>query len=156
MNGFGASQPSAGFPAQPRYDQDLLAAAAFLRGQGVTKVVLMGATLGGLAAVVAASEARPPVAGVVVISGPTQLSGLDEVAAARRLTVALLCLASERDEFVEDMRTVTAAATKAPTHQLVVVPGTASHGIALIDPSMEPKAGAARAAIEAFLSQQTG
>jgi pimeloyl-ACP methyl ester carboxylesterase len=150
MNGFGASQPSAGFPARPRYDQDLLAGAALLRGRGVTKVVLVGATLGGLAAVVAASEARPPVTAVVDISGPADLSGLDEVAAAGRLTVPLLCLAGERDEFVDDMRAV-AAAAKTPQHRLVVIPGTASHGIALIDPAMEPKAGAARAAIEEFL-----
>lgn len=151
LNGFGASQASAGVPAQPRYDQDLLAAAAVLRSRGAARVILVGATLGGLAAVVAAAQAHPPVAAVVDVSGPAELSGLDAVAAARRLTVPVLCLTSEHDEFVQDVRTVAAAAAGAPEHPLVVIPGTASHGIALLDPTVEPKAAQARATIEAFL-----
>jgi dienelactone hydrolase len=156
MNGFGASQSSAGVPAQPRFDQDLLAAAALLRRQGVTSVVLVGASLGGLASVVAASEAQPPVTAVVDVSGPEQMSGLDDVAAARRLTVPALFLVGERDEFVADVRAVAAAAPKTPTHRLVVIPGTASHGVALLDPAQEPQAGAARAAVESFLHDYAG
>jgi dienelactone hydrolase len=156
MNGFGASQPSAGFPARPRYDQDLLAAAALLAGRGVTRVVLVGASLGGLAAVVAASEARPPVVAVVDLSGPGDMAGLNAVAAAGRVTIPLLCLTSEKDEYVDDVRAVAAAATRAPEHRLVVIPGSASHGITLIDPALEPQASAARSAIEAFLRDQAG
>jgi dienelactone hydrolase len=151
LNGFGASQASAGVPADPRYDLDILAAANELRRRGLQQVILVGASVGGLASVVAASEAQPPVAGVVDVSGPGSLSGLDAVAAAGRLTVPLLCLAGEDDQIAQEIQAVDAAATQSPEHKLVVFPGTASHGVALLDPKTEPKAAKARVAIEAFL-----
>jgi pimeloyl-ACP methyl ester carboxylesterase len=156
LNGFGASQPSAGVPSDPRYDQDILAAAEQLHRRGVARVILVGASVGGLAAVVAASEAQPPVAAVVDISGPADLAGMDAVAAAGRLTVPLLCLVGGTDAIAAEVGAVNAAATHAPDHPLVVIPGTASHGVALLDPAYEPKAAQARTAVEGFLQAHAG
>jgi alpha-beta hydrolase superfamily lysophospholipase len=103
---------------------------------------------------VAASRIAPPVAAVVNVSSPTDLSGLDGVAAASRLTVPLLSIAGASDEYVSNVRAVSAAAVRAPVNQLLIVPGSGADGVNLLDPSSEPTAARTRAAIEAFLAAQ--
>src|SRR5690349_4040748 len=91
LNGYGASQTSAGVPVDPRYDRDLTAAVRLLRGRGVNAVVLLGEVIGGTAAVKAAAEIDPPVAGVIAVSSMAETLRMDAVAAARQLTVPILC-----------------------------------------------------------------
>jgi dienelactone hydrolase len=57
--------------------RDLLAGAMFLRGRGVRDIVLMGASMGGTASVLAAANARPGVAGVITLSSPTACCGME-------------------------------------------------------------------------------
>jgi len=152
LSGFGASQASRGFPGTPGWDDDVIAAVGVLRARGVRPVAVMGATLGALATVVAASRITPPVAAVVNVSSPTDLSGLDGVAAASRLTVPLLSIAGASDEYVSNVRAVSAAAVRAPVNQLLIVPGSGADGVNLLDPAGEPTAARTRAAIEAFLA----
>src|SRR5258706_5309871 len=59
FNGFGVSQTTT-----LGADEDVVAAAAFLRSDGATSIVLMGASMGGTAVVAAGVEITPPVAGV--------------------------------------------------------------------------------------------
>jgi pimeloyl-ACP methyl ester carboxylesterase len=56
--------------------QDVLAGGAFLREHGVQRVVVMGSSMGGTAAVVAAAQRAPGLAGVVTLSAPTECCGL--------------------------------------------------------------------------------
>src|SRR6266540_903482 len=151
LNGYGASQASAGVPVDPRYDEDLSAAVRLLRGRGVGAVFLMGEVIGGTAAVKAATAITPPVAGVVDVSSPADTLRMDAVAAARVLRVPLLCIASDIDEFVADVRRIAEAAAGAPEHQLLIVADTTSGETNLFDPAIEPKAVEVRAAVESFL-----
>jgi dienelactone hydrolase len=151
LNGYGASQTSAGVPVDPRYDEDLSAAVKLLRGRGVGAVFLMGEVIGGTAAVKAATSITPPVAGVIVVSSPADTLRMDAVAAARVLKVPLLCIASDIDEFLADTRLIAEAATGAPEHQLLIVADSTSGSTNLFDPAVERKAPEVRAAVESFL-----
>lgn len=76
--------------------RDLLAAIEFLRGRGVSRVVLIGASMGGTASLVAA--ARDDVAGVVTLSGASTFMGLlAPPEALRAIAEPKLFLAAEGD-----------------------------------------------------------
>src|SRR4029453_17150961 len=64
--------------ARGRVVDDLAAAVAELRRRGVTRVALVGASMGGAAVLIAGTKVQPPVAAVVSLSGeadPTSLVG---------------------------------------------------------------------------------
>jgi pimeloyl-ACP methyl ester carboxylesterase len=149
LNGYGASTISPGSPGNPRWDLDLGAGTKVLRSLGSKQVVLIGASLGGTVAVVAASRIRPPVAGVVDLSGPAQLSGLDDIAAARKLAVPALFVVARGDEFSTDVEKVYAA-DRHGDRRLELVPG-GSHGVNLLDPAREPRASRIRRLVEGFI-----
>jgi dienelactone hydrolase len=151
LNGYGASQRSAGVPVDPRYDADLSGAVKLLRGRGVEVVFLMGEVVGGTASVKAATEIIPPVAGVICVSSQADTLRMDAVAAARRLKVPLLCIASGIDEFLVDTREIVRAAAGAPEHQLMIVTDSSSGETSLFDPDVEPKAVEVRARVGSFL-----
>jgi pimeloyl-ACP methyl ester carboxylesterase len=81
-----------------RLDLDVAAAVARLRADGATRIKLVGASMGGTAVLVAASWIRPPVDGVVSLSGPTFFRGLNAVRAVRhsRVPVRFLVTRGER------------------------------------------------------------
>jgi pimeloyl-ACP methyl ester carboxylesterase len=59
--------------------RDVAAAAAFLRGQGVRTLSLVGASMGGTASLIAAAGPQPPagdVAAVITLSSPLAIEGL--------------------------------------------------------------------------------
>src|SRR5205823_1322168 len=118
-------------PANPHYDRDVAAAARRLRAAGADRVLVVGTETGGLAAVVAAVDLRPPPSGVVDLSGPAAVSGMDARAAAARLTVPALFVVGTDDPWRDEVRSVYTA-DAAPGRQLDVVPG-AAHGVGLVD-----------------------
>ncbi len=131
LRGFGRSQHRAP-PAGLRYDADVTAAVAEARREGATRVVIVGASIGGNAAVVAAARIRPAVAGVVSLSGPATFR-LDAVAAAKQLRVPALYIAAEVDEggtYATDAKTMFTA-TPSAEKSVEIVPG-ALHGVALV------------------------
>jgi pimeloyl-ACP methyl ester carboxylesterase len=77
-----------------RLDHDVAAAVTQLRRRGVTRVVLVGSSMGGTAVLVAAARIRPPVAGVVSLSGPAEFGDMDASAAVARLRVPALFMAA--------------------------------------------------------------
>ena len=132
-----------------RYVQDIAAAAQSLRKLGKTKIFVVGASMGGIAAVVAGANVTPPLAGVVSVSSPARFRGMDGVKAGPRLRVPMLYLAATADDnagydFSADAeRLHRATATK--DKRLELLPGSA-HGIALVAGSTR-----AKASIESFL-----
>jgi pimeloyl-ACP methyl ester carboxylesterase len=152
FNGYGASGQSPGAPVNPRFDLDVAAAVAQLRHAGAATVVLLGSEFGGLASVVAAVDIRPAVAGVVDLSGPSQVSGLDGPQAAPHLTVPALFVDSAQDQNMGEVRRVYDADRDAQ-RRLAVIPGYA-HGLNLLDPTMDPGWAANRTLVESFLSTQ--
>src|SRR5262245_22906658 len=82
-------------PASGTIADDMTAAAESLRTQGVRSLVLMGASMGGTAAVAVATTLQPPVAGAVTLSAPGGFEGVNANTAA--LTVPALYIAGSGD-----------------------------------------------------------
>jgi dienelactone hydrolase len=126
MRCFGRSAcPQGG--AAGRVVDDLVAAVAELRHRGVTKVALVGASMGGSAALIAATRARPPVAAVVSLSGeanPTSLLHipLNARAAVPQLTVPAMFVVANLDQYtsVDETRAMYQAAQATDKHLLVL------------------------------------
>lgn len=77
-------------------DRDLRAAVRFMKARGHQTVYLVGASMGGTAALVVA--AKEEVAGVVALSAPDRFEGLDARGAVGEITVPKLFLAARGDE----------------------------------------------------------
>ena len=142
FRGHGSSQFRAG-KAENRLAADIAAAAKQVRKLGKRKVYLVGASMGGIASLVAGANVQPAVDGVVSVSAPARFRGLDAVATAPRLSVPVLYVAAEGDDnagydFSEDARAMHAA-TASVDKRLEIVPG-ALHGVGLVAGSARVKA----------------
>lgn len=116
-----------------RLGGDVTAAVKAVRRLGKRSVVVVGASMGGVAAVVGAANAQPPLDAVVSLSAPADFRGIDAVRAARRLRVPVLYVAADGDQggrFAADARRLYAA-TAATAKRLEIVGGDA-HGIAML------------------------
>ena len=147
FRGYGFSDvPTAG---PYRYAQDIAAATKELRKLGKRKIFVVGASMGGIAAVVAGANITPPLAGVVSVSAPARYRGMDGVKAGPRLRVPVLYLAATADDnggydFSKDAQAMFAKAA-AKDKRLELLPG-AEHGIGLIASSTK-----AKSLVEGFL-----
>jgi pimeloyl-ACP methyl ester carboxylesterase len=109
-------------------NDDVAAAAGLLRQRGVQKVMLLGASRGGTAVLVAATTIQPPVAGVISLSGPASISGMNASLAVPQLTVPVLFIVADLDRgFAADAQTLYNASPKALA-KLVVLEGV-GHGM---------------------------
>jgi dienelactone hydrolase len=122
--------------------KDMLGGVRYLKRHGVTKVVLIGSSMGGTASIVAAARPGSGVAGVISLSGPVQCCGLDagkDVVSA--LSVPMLLIVGRLDAgFVGDTRQLGKwAGTSAQT---VILP-SGEHGVNLLrfaTPSIQRRA----------------
>ncbi|HKD33818.1 MAG TPA: hypothetical protein VKB73_10140 [Gaiellaceae bacterium] len=108
-----------------------------LRRAGAQRVVIMGSSLGALAALVAGAALPVQPDAVVSLSAPDSLGYLHGLDAVARLRSPVLFMAAQEDEpFSDDARELYAAAASADK-QLHVVPGLV-HGSGLLeDPSLK-------------------
>jgi len=110
-------------------DADLLDVVSELRRRGSTRIVLMGASKGGTAALTAAKRAGA--VAVVELSAPSSYESMDAVAAVKGVTVPTWFAVGEQDEdFVESAKELYAASPAATKHLELVA--SASHGTALL------------------------
>jgi len=117
-----------GFVQGSTDDGDVLAAAGFLRQSGATSILLLGTSRGGTAALIAATKVEPPVAGVISLSGPITVNGMDALPAVRVLAVPVLYVASDMDRpFAAHAQTLFDA-TPPALGRLVVLDGR-EHGV---------------------------
>ena len=101
LRGSGASHPASVGGNQARYDLDVEAAAAEAWRLGAKQVFLLGASAGGAAVLVAGASMSPAPAGVISLSGETNLSSsLDALRTAPRLRAPLLLLLARHDRYV--------------------------------------------------------
>lgn len=115
-------------------DRDVAAAGRFLLARGATKLFVAGESMGGTASLVAASRLSPQLAGVISLSGPAQFRGLDAAAAAAKLAVPSLLVASSDDVgFVDDARALFEQ-IPGEDKRLEIVPGSA-HGTSILNAS---------------------
>jgi len=107
-------------------DTDLAAAVNRARADGASKIVIIGASMGGTA--VLEGGARLSADGVVAISAPAEFLGLDGGAGAALLTVPTLLIDTTGDHPYVDQLTAIEAATGA---SIVTYDGSA-HGTAIL------------------------
>ena len=137
------------FRGYNRLDDDVVAAVAELRRRGVTKVVLVGSSMGGTAVLLAATRIRPAVAGVASLSGPAVFMNMDARAAAPWLRVPALFMAARGDgPFANAARGLYGAAGTRDKQLLVL--SSAAHGTNLL--SFGHEAGKARATLRGFIT----
>ena len=109
--------------------QDVAAAIAALRNHGAKSVAVIGASMGGAIAVVAAAKLHPDA--LVNLSGELDLPAnhANAGAAAKHVTAPALFVVARRDRYtsVEDMRTV-ASRARSHTKRLIILPAGAGHG----------------------------
>jgi pimeloyl-ACP methyl ester carboxylesterase len=130
FQGYGDSQPGSG--TDTGIDTDVVAAAEQLRRRGATRIVLIGSSMGGTAVLSAATRIRPPVAGVVSLSGPTVFQDVDAGAAISRLRVPVLLVVGADDElFVDDAKAMYRAASTRDK-RLLIIPG-GGHGTSMLE-----------------------
>lgn len=143
FNGAGSSA----FTAR-KNDLDVAEAVMFLRQQGVSAVVLMGASRGGTAVVTAGSKVDPPVNAVVSLSAPAAFAGMDAREAAAKLAVPVLYVAAELDgTYAEQAKELYELSKGSKDRRLTIVAGSI-HGVPLMVPSVDLEAGTA---VTAFL-----
>jgi pimeloyl-ACP methyl ester carboxylesterase len=133
--------------------KDMVAAAAELRRRGVTRMVLVGSSMGGTAAIAAAAEITPPVAGVVSLSGPEEYQGADAASAAPRLRVPVLFIVAADDPPFDDDARALYQAVPGHDKRLVVLEG-GGHGTSLLE--FGDQAVRVRAELDRFLAANLG
>lgn len=130
---------------------NVVAAAAFLRGEGASSVVLMGGSMGANASLVAATRIDPPVAGVISLSSPLTYQGLSALEAVGKLTVPVLYIAGDADGNFADMAKTLDEATPSGVPHKLVIAYSAAHGPNLLFKGIARK-DAAREAVSEFLA----
>jgi pimeloyl-ACP methyl ester carboxylesterase len=136
-----------------RRDINIAGGAKYLRDQGVSRVLLMGGSMGGNSSVVAATIIQPPVAGVISLSAPANYKGLDAAEAAAKLTVPVLYLAGTGDNggrFADDARKLYDL-TPANLRTLQIS-ATTSHGVYMLS-LVDADKSHTREALDAFLDR---
>ncbi len=152
LRGHGSSE---GRPTYGRLGLDVVAAVRAVRSLGARRVVVVGASLGGIAGIVGTASARPPIAGLVAVSAPAEIAGrLNAVPSAGRLRVPTLYVAAAEDQntpydFAADAERLFEA-TGTTEKRVEVVPGSL-HGVALVAGSAR-----VRTLLESFLRDPAG
>jgi esterase/lipase len=135
MRGYGSSSGLDGtYP-----DRDVTAAAKELRRRGATKIVLVGASMGGTGVVAAAPGIRPRVSGLVDLSGPTGFGGVNALPAAKKLRAPALFVAG-RDDGSYALATRTLYRAAASKDKKLLMAPTSWHGVDLVSRSDVKKA----------------
>jgi pimeloyl-ACP methyl ester carboxylesterase len=125
------------------WDANVVGAAAQLRAMGARRVVLVGASTGGIVALGASARIRPAPVAVIGLSasgdpGATSTSaakgGIDGKAAAAALKVPLLLVTARNDSYGYAPTVTLFRAAHEKDKQLLVVPGQA-HAFFDFDPS---------------------
>ncbi|NUR27945.1 MAG: alpha/beta fold hydrolase [Catenulispora sp.] len=120
----------------------VVAAAAFLRQQGASSIVLFGAAMGATAVLDSSLSMTPAPTAIVALSPPAKFDGLDAIDGARSIRVPLLVVVAERDRyrFPDIPETAQAVYNAAPTKtkKLITVDGL-EHGHNLVTKGFGPE-----------------
>jgi dienelactone hydrolase len=154
-----------GGDARGRVVDDLDAAVAELRRRGVTRVGLVGASMGGAAVLIAGTRIKPPVAAVVSLSGerdPTSLVGgisLNAGAVVDQLRVPTMFVVATNDRYVpvgETRAMYQAVKTKGKRLEVLSGDFDGLHGWELLrNPATGEQFGPVAAKVAAFLTTHT-
>jgi pimeloyl-ACP methyl ester carboxylesterase len=123
---------------------DVLSAVAYARTLGVQRIVLIGASRGGTASLVAAAAADPPVTAVVSLSAPDTYAGENAAAAAPRIKAPVLYVSATGESSFAAAAQAMHDATTDPRRRIALVPGRL-HGTSLLTITAEGAPEAAKA-----------
>src|SRR5262245_38672543 len=125
LGGYGSPEPAS------KSDQDVRQAVGYLRHQGVQSIVLIGASLGGTAALSAAVILTPPVTGVMSLSGPVRINGMDLSVRIRALVSPVLYVAGVLDgTFATDAQSLYDSTVE--ERKQILLADSSLHGVALV------------------------
>ncbi len=127
FRGYGDSQGKKDVALIPR---DVKGALRFMAAKGAAKIAVVGASMGGTAALVTASENS--VAGVVSLSSPAKFKGLDAKGVVSKITSPMLFVAATEDGESADDAELLYKSSGDPGAGLELVPGKA-HGTSLLE-----------------------
>ncbi|WP_144125477.1 alpha/beta fold hydrolase [Catellatospora sichuanensis] len=145
FGGFGVS--TSGDAGNP---QQVAAAAATLRADGATGIVLVGASMGGTAVLAAAPTVTPAPLAVVALSAPS-VFGANALDAAPKLTMPVFYAAGEfESSFADSARELHGLTPKTTAKELLIVP-TDWHGVYLLTPGGSAATDTVRAKLAEFL-----
>lgn len=147
FRGYGASEGDQDFS---KLDEDLAATVRYMRSLGRQRIFLIGASMGGTAALVVASR-ESGITGVVAISAPSEFEEQDALAAVPQISAPKLFIASEDDTAAMLALNDLFGAAGEPKESEVYT-GNA-HGTNLLDGE---HASALRERLLAFLEEQGG
>jgi pimeloyl-ACP methyl ester carboxylesterase len=98
-------------------DKDVRAAIQFMRADGFNKIFVVGASMGGTAALAVAAD--EDLAGVVAISAPAQFEGIDALARVDQITQPKLFIAASGDKpYANDLEAMFGQAMEPKERQL--------------------------------------
>jgi pimeloyl-ACP methyl ester carboxylesterase len=98
-------------------DKDMRAAIQFMRADGFDKIFVIGASMGGTAALAVAAE--EDMAGVVAISAPAEFEGIDALARIDQITEPKLFIAASGDKpYADDLEAMFGQALEPKERQL--------------------------------------
>lgn len=112
-------------------------AVEYLRTHGATRIVLVGASMGGTVVLVAATQIQPPVQAVISVSAPTAWNAADAQSAVPKLTVPVFYAASAQDTAFAASTTTLYGATATKDKTEVIVPDLDLHGFDLFSTLMD-------------------
>ena len=119
-----------------RMDRDLEAAVAYVRAKGAKQVILIGASMGGTAAIEIAAEID--VQGVAALSPPTSFGRINALGAVSSMLIPLLLIVAENDPpFTSSAREIETAAAAT---QFLELPGQ-EHGTNLYSEHIDQVSG---------------
>ena len=119
-----------------RMDRDLEAAVAYVRAKGAKQVILIGASMGGTAAIEIAAEID--VQGVAALSPPTSFGRINALGAVSSMLIPLLLIVAENDPpFTSSAREIVTAAAAT---QFLELPGQ-EHGTNLYSAHIDQVSG---------------
>ncbi|MEW6059260.1 MAG: alpha/beta fold hydrolase [Actinomycetota bacterium] len=112
---------------------DVLGAVEFLQGQGARRIVLVGASMGGTASLVAAAQPGVDVTAVVTLSAPTSIEGLTaDASTLAEITAAKLFVAGNGDPMGAAEAARQLLAQSQPPRRLEIV-DSSDHGTDLLN-----------------------
>jgi pimeloyl-ACP methyl ester carboxylesterase len=149
FEGFGGSRRGSGPDA--RIDTDVAAAVEQLGRRGTDRILLIGSSMGATAALVAAARIRPPVSGVVSLSGPAAFGTVNAWRAMPRLRVPVLFVAADDEPFLGAARAMYGRAGAADKRLLVLRHG---HGTSML--AYHDQGPRVLATVHRFIADQTG
>ena len=114
-------------------DRDVTAAITEIRQEGAAEVVLVGASMGGTASLIAGDRAQAlnsiRLAGIATLSAPVEFQGLSAAGVVPHLIVPLLFIAADEDAGAAGARQLEQLSSGKA--QLEIIPGN-DHGTALL------------------------